>query len=128
MTNSDRRKQVEKFGVPECDFVRCLKLDPMLKSTLPKEAIKADGYLSRLQQFWLDAVAPLVAVMEGAEAGELSVEGAVTAVQSALVLMGNAHQKMVQERRKKVLMQLNPALKSLAEGENAFSNPAPMLF
>ena len=88
MTNSDRRKWVEKFGVPECNFVRCPKLDPMLKSTLPKEAIKANGYLSRLQQFWLDAVAPLTAVIEGAEAGELSVKGAVTAVQSALVLMG----------------------------------------
>ena len=128
MTNPDRRKRVEKFGVPECDFVRCPKLDPMLKSTLPKEAIKADGYLSRLQQFWLDAVAPLAAVIEGAEAGELSIEGAVTAVQSALVLMGNAHQKMAQERRKKVLMQLNPALKSLAEEENAFNKAAPMLF
>ena len=46
MTNSDRRKRVEKFGVPECDFVRCPKLDPVLKSTLPKEAIKADGCLS----------------------------------------------------------------------------------
>ena len=59
-------------------------MDPVLKSTLPKEAIKADRYLSRLQQFWLDAVAPLTAVIEGMEAGELSVEGAVTTVQSVL--------------------------------------------
>ena len=128
MTNSDRRKRVEKFGVPECDAVRCPKLDPVLKSTLPKEAIKADGYLSRLQQLWLDAVAPLTAVIENAEAGELSVDGAVAAVQSALVLMGNAHQKMAQERRKKILLQLNPALKSLAEEQHAFSKAAPMLF
>ena len=46
MTKSDRRKRVEKFGVPECDFVTCPKLDPMLKSTLPKEAIKDDEYTS----------------------------------------------------------------------------------
>ena len=107
------------------------KLDPVLKTTLPKEATKAGGYLSRLHQFWLDAVALLTAMIESADAGELTVGDsgeAVAAVQSALVLMGNAHQKMAQERRKKVLLQLNPALKSLAEEEKAFQNAAPMLF
>ena len=45
-----------------------------------------------------------------------------------LVLLGNAHQKMAQERRKKVLLQLNPALKSLVEEDKAFQKAAPMLF
>ena len=58
MSNEDRRKRVEKVGVPDCDQVRCPKLDGVLKAVLPKDAIKADGYLSHLQQFWLDAVAP----------------------------------------------------------------------
>lgn len=128
MSNSDRKKRVEKFGVPDCEWVRCPKLDPVLKTTLPKEAIKADGYLSRLHQFWLDAVAPLTAMIESADAGKLTVAEAVTAVQSALVLMGNAHQKMAQERRKKVLLQLNPVLKSLVEEEKTFQKAAPMLF
>ena len=34
MTNSNHRKEVEKFRIPECNFVRCLKLDPMFKSTV----------------------------------------------------------------------------------------------
>ena len=127
MSNSDRKKRVEKFRVPDCEWVRCPKLDPVLKTTLPKEAMKADGYLSRLHQFWLDAVAPLTTMIESADAGELTVAEAVTAVQSALVLMGNAHQKMAQERRK-VLLQLNPALKSFTEEQKAFQNAAPMLF
>ena len=42
--------------------------------------------------------------------------------------MGNAHQNMVQERRKELLLQLNPALKSLAEEESTFHKAAPMLF
>ena len=50
MTNSDCRKRVKKFGVPECDFVRCPKLNPLSTldptSTLPQNAIKADRYLS----------------------------------------------------------------------------------
>ena len=56
MTNSDYRRWVEKSGVPECGLMRCPKLDPMLKSISHKETIKADGYLSQLQQFWMDAV------------------------------------------------------------------------
>ena len=37
------------------------------------------------------------------------------AVQSGLFLIGSAHQKVAQERHKKMLLQLNPAFKSLAE-------------
>ena len=70
MANVDDKKRVEKFGVPDCDHIRCPKLDPVLKSTLPNEAIKADGFLSQLHQFWLDAVAPLSTVLESAESGE----------------------------------------------------------
>ena len=49
MSNEDRRKRVEKIGVPDCDQVRCPKLDGVLKAILPRDAIKANGYLSRLQ-------------------------------------------------------------------------------
>lgn len=116
---------MEKFGVPDCDSIQCPKFDTVLKTTLPKEAIKANSYLSRLQQFWLDAVAPIAAVMENAEMGELTLKGMVSVVQSVLVLMGNAHQNMAQERRKKILLQLNPAM---AKEEKGFKNAAPMLF
>ena len=63
----------------------------MLTTILPKDAIKADGYLSRLQQLWLDAVAPLAAILEGAEAGELTPEQAYSAAQAAMVLMGSTN-------------------------------------
>ena len=86
MSNEDRRKRVEKVGVPDCDQVRCPKLDGVLKAVLPRDATKADGYLSRLQQFWLDAVAPLAALLESAEAGELTPEKAVSAAQTALYI------------------------------------------
>ena len=98
MSNEDCRKQVKKVGVPDCDQICCSKLDGVLKAVLPRDAIKADGYLSCLQQFWLDAVAPLVAILESAEARELTPEKAVSAAQTALYLMGNAHQQTAQER------------------------------
>ena len=128
MSNEDRKKRVGRIGVPDCDQIRCPKLDGVLKAVLPKDAIKADGYLSRLQQFWLDAVAPLAAVLESAEAGELTPEKAVAATQTALYLMGNAHQQMAQERRKKLILKLNPSLKFMAEDGKNFTSAAPMLF
>ena len=128
MSNEDCKKRVGRIGVPDCDQICCPKLDGVLKAVLPKDAIKADGYLSRLQQFWLDAVAPLAAVLESAEAGELMPEKAVAATQTALYLMGNAHQQMAQERRKKLILKLNPSLKFMAEDGKSFASAVPMLF
>ena len=62
MPNKVRKQRVGKIGIPDCDQIRCPKLDSMLKAVLPKDAIKADGYLLRLQKFCLDAVAPLAAL------------------------------------------------------------------
>ena len=102
LTNADRKKRVDRVGVPDCDGIRCPKLDPVIQAIVPNEATKADGYLSRLQQFWLDATAPLTAIIETAEEGKLTPELAVSAAQTAFVLMGNAHQHMAQERRKRL--------------------------
>ena len=99
-----------------------------MQSIIPNDATKADGYLSRLQQFWLDVVTPFTALLETVEDGELKSEDTVAAVRSALYFLGNAHQHMNLERRKKVLMNLNPALKSMANDEKTFKAAAPMLF
>ena len=107
LSNADRKKRIAQIGIPDSDMIHCPKLDPMLATVLPKDAIKADGYLSRLQQFWL--------------------EQAYSPAQAALYLMGNANNHMAQERRKRILLNVNPTLKSMME-ENAFQKAAPMLF
>ena len=56
MANANRKKGVRRIGLQDCDQIRCPKLDGVLKAVLPKDAIKADGYLSRLQHFWLDVL------------------------------------------------------------------------
>ena len=126
--NTDHKKQVSRVGVPDCDSIRCPKLDPIIQAIVPSDATKADGYLLRLQQFWLDATAPLTAIIETVEEGKLTPELAVLAAQMALVLMGNAHQHMAQERRKRLLTNLNLALKSMPNDEKSFKNVTPMLF
>ena len=71
---------------------------------------------------------PLTAALESAEEGDLTPEKAVGAAQTALYLMGNAHQQMAQERRKKMILKLNPSLKFMAEEQKNFNTAAPMLF
>jgi len=60
---------------------------------------------------------PLTALIETVEGRELMIEGAVMAAQ---YFLGNAHQHMSQERHKKALMNLNLALKLMANDEKAF--------
>ena len=71
---------------------------------------------------------PLSAILESAEAGNLTPEKAVVSTQVALCLMGNAHQKMAKERHKKPLLKLNPSLKFMAENLKSFEPVVPMLF
>ena len=58
VANTDRKKQLDQIGIPDCEAIRCPKLDQVMQSIIPNDATKADGYLSHLQQFWLDAVTP----------------------------------------------------------------------
>jgi len=51
VTNEDSRKQVDKIGLPSCEWISYPELIKLMKE---REAIKAEGYLSYLQQFWLD--------------------------------------------------------------------------
>ena len=105
MSNKDHKKRIGRIGVPNCDQIRCPKLDGVLKAVLPKDAIKADGSTAILARH----SGPLMAVLESADAGELTPEKAVAATQTALYLMGNVHQQMAQERRKKLILKLNPS-------------------
>lgn len=79
-----------------------------------------DGYLLRLQQFWLDAVATLTALLESTETGESTPEKVLSATRTALYLMGNAYQQMSQERWKKLIRKLNPLMKFTAEDSKSF--------
>ena len=120
LSNADRRKQIAHIKIPDFHEIHCPKLDLMLATVLLKDALKVNGYLSHLQQFWLDAVVPLSAILEGSDARKLMPKQAYVATQSALCLLGNANNHMAQERRKRILMNVNPALKSMVEEENAF--------
>ena len=43
MPNEDRRKRVGKVEITDCDKIRCLKRDGVVKAVLPKDAIRQMG-------------------------------------------------------------------------------------
>ena len=126
LDNSSRKSKATKFGTPDSRWIRCPKIDAVVIANVAKEAERNDRAASRLQQFWLDAVAPLVMLLERDEELQLPVE-AIQMVQTSILLMGNASFHHSTERRRALLQHLNPQLKQLVE-ESDFKNAAPMLF
>ena len=98
----------------------------MVSANISRDAERTDRTTSRLQQFWLDAVAPIVMVLERAEEFSLPPE-AINMIQTSIQLMGNANYHHSTERRKALLQHLNPLLKQLVE-ESDFKEAPPMLF
>ena len=103
------------------------KLDPVAKQLLPKEAKDADTSLARLQAFMLDALAPMVDILEEAQKGPLTTEKAAEAARSAILLLGNASTQVAKERRKKVIKCMNKKVHSLADDEEIFIDAPPLL-
>lgn len=127
--NKTRKVWLAKVGSPAGDETRCPKLDSVVKSQLKKDVVENDRKLSRLQNFTLDAAGPFVAALEEAttEDGSPNLDLIVNCLQQGLVLLGNASSHFSHERRLKILENLNPDLKSLAEDED-YSKAPPFLF
>ena len=62
--NATRRSWLDKFVLPLGDKTCCPKRNSLIKGELSKEALEAHRKLSRLQNFTLNAAAPLVAALE----------------------------------------------------------------
>ena len=64
----------------------------VVEDILSNEALKQDKVSYRPQQLWLEAAGPLVACLEKAHKGNLSLKEAIPMLQSSLMLMGDALQ------------------------------------
>ena len=115
------------MGSPNTKWVKTPVLPPVMASILPKEMVKKDKRTFRAQQFWLEAAVPLVSLLETAHEGKLDPKTAVTMVQSALLLMGDASQHQSASRRETILKQLNPQIADLMK-EKDYTKALPFLF
>ena len=122
LENKTRVSKAKGQGTPDSRWIRCAKIDPVVATNVPTTARTA----SRLQQFWLDAVNPLVLILERAEELDLPKE-VIGGIQTALQLMGNANYHHSTARRQALMLQLNPRLKQLFPDID-FKDAAPYLF
>jgi len=105
--NNPARLQMRKgYPFPVIEDTRCPKLDRVVKQNLTKDVKDTDANASKLQTLTLDAVAPLVYILEEAQRGTLTAKTAVEATSAALSLLGNMSAHMACERRKWVLKEL----------------------
>ena len=79
-----------------------------------------------MQQFWLDAVNPLVFILEKAEELELPKE-VIGGIQTALQLLGNVNFHYSASCRQALMLQLYPKLKQLFSDAD-FKDASPYLF
>lgn len=126
--NATRRSWLDKFVLPLGDKTCCPKRNSLIKGELSKEALEAHRKLSRLQNFTLNAAAPLVAALEKLTKKKEPDPTAITsAIQLGLHFLGNVSAQFSVKRCCKALVRLNPDLKSMAEDED-FSQAPPFLF
>jgi len=72
LDNNSRGKKKAKLGLPDSKWLKLPELNSFIASTIPKDVTRADSIAERIQRYWLDAAAPLAAIIEKTDAGEIN--------------------------------------------------------
>ena len=91
-------------------------------------AVKLDQLLARMQALCVDAIGPLVTLLELAEQDQLTAERVVTLTKLALRFVGSASVQVSRERRKRAIEEMNGKLVELVEKDSIYEKAAPLLF
>ncbi len=126
--NATRRQWKDKFGAPNTTATTCPSMDKVLKSRLFAGTKSQDRQLAKHQALMLDAVGPMIKILEEAASGQLTPKLVVEAAQSALKFLGNAHSHANRERRRDALGNMNPRLTDMAEDDRIFKYAGTSLF
>ena len=123
----DRKRHIAKYGEPESKWTTCPSISPVVAATLPPVAIREDKTAFRSQQMYMEAVAPLAALLENTDDDKFTIKEAIPMVQSAIRLLGDATQHQSSMRRKAIMQHLNPQLQTLMKDVD-FKGTQPLLF
>ena len=77
----DRRKHIAKYGEPDSKWATCPSISPVVAATLPPAAIKDDKAAFRSQEMYMEAVAPLAALLEQTDDENFTIREAIPMVQ-----------------------------------------------
>ena len=123
----DRKKQVARYGELDSRWTTCPTISPVVAATLPSAAMKDDKVAFRTQEMYMEAIAPLAALLENTAEETFTIKEAIPMVQSAIQLLGDAAQHHSSLRRKAIMQHLNPQLQTLMKDED-FKESQPLLF
>ena len=127
--NEKRRRIKGQYPQPKVAATRTPKLDDSFKQILPAAARTMDKDLARIQTFVLDAVSPLVSLLEAETTGKsITLEDAKAATTAALELVCNASARISRLRREKACIHLKKEVQPLAQRDELFGDAAPYLF
>jgi len=96
-------------------------------ATLSPVAIRDDKVAFQSQEMYMEAIAPLKALLESTGDENFTIKEAITMVQSAIRLLEDAAQHHSAIRRKAIMQHLNPQLQTFLIEED-FSGSQPLLF
>ena len=133
LSTTERREIRGRYPIPATTLTRTPKVDEIFTSSesrFPKntdaKAIEKD--LSHISTCTLDAVRPLLDLIEGVNSGEFTPEDVKIKAVDTLRLLGNAVAHTSTIRRKRILKVCNPDIVSLADNRELFEDAAPSLF
>ena len=119
------------FSLPKVAVTKTPSLDPAMVAQCSKSTKANEKTLARLQALTLNAVGPLTDLLEklNSDAVEIDADEVSYAVESAIMLIGNASSQISILRREKILEEYNKDLLPFAQDrEGEFIKAAPMLF
>ena len=129
LPNSERLKSRNNCALPKVPATKTPSLDGYLKSELSRATKAADKELATIQTYVLDALSPLIAIVEADTKGEnITNTQGVNAVKAAIELIGNANARISHLRRTKIISQMNKSLLPLTEDDGNFTDAPPTLF
>ena len=119
LLKNDRRKSVlGKHPIPASNQAHPPKLDEAVAALVPKTSKSHDNFLSRLQRYTLDAMGPMIWLLDQLDQGKvIDPKPGEGAIKASISLLSNASAHFNLERRKALIKHLNRDLQPLAEGE-----------
>ena len=119
----------ECFPLLQVAATRTPQLDSFIKPEVPQPVKMSDKEWARIQTFVLDALAPLMSLLEIDAKGEtITHDQELEAAMAVIQLLGNASAQISHGWRTKVLTHLNKSQLLLLEEDANFEDVAPSLF
>ena len=128
LKNDKRKAHIAKHSLPSVEPAFPPKLDEAITCLIPKAARSIDRFLSKLQQFCMDSLGPILFLNEKLSEIEpqIDLETIRSAAKTSLTLIANASAHFTVERQKCIMKHLNKDLKPLAEEQ--YPSRGPSLF